>query len=658
MCGIAGFTTPAVRSPSERESRYGTRLRAMTASLRHRGPDAQNAVLRDGVALGHTRLAIIDPEGGAQPMSDASGRVTIVFNGEVFNYLELRAALEPGYHFTTASDTEVILASYLAYGIDCVRDINGQFAFAIHDQRTGTLWLARDRVGIAPLHYAQTSEGIAFASEAKAIFAGGWIRPAIDAIALKQTLQLWSPVEPRTIFAGISQLPPGCVARWDSGRLSVTRYWDVDLGVDPRADLSEASAAQELGEILESAVRLRLRADVPVAAYLSGGLDSSLLCGIAQSQLGGTLATYSVAFADRDFDERTYQDEVARALATRHRSAIVTSAAIGDLLPDVVYHAEQVLLRSAPAPLYLLSDLVRDDGTKVVLTGEGSDEIFLGYDLFRETRVRQFWAREPASTARPALLRRLYPYLPISEQGDELIAQFFGAGLDRPNDPGFSHLPRWSASGRTARFLSAELSERTAAEDPVASLVSSLPERVHAWKPLSRAQYLEMRTLLSGHLLSAQGDRMLMAHSVEGRYPFLDHRLIEFAASLPESMKLRGLAEKWILRKYAERWVGARVLRRRKFPYRAPVASVLTGAGAPPWAELLLSRAAVERRGIFDADRVERLVAKLVRQKAAPSEADSQAVMAVASAQLLAARFLEHEAIPQSHLEAVHLVAA
>jgi len=186
---------------------------------------------------------------------------------------------------------------------------------------------------------------------------------------------------------------------------------------------------------------------VPVAAYLSGGLDSSLLCGIAQSQLGGTLATYSVAFADRDFDERTYQDEVARALATRHRSAIVTSAAIGDLLPDVVYHAEQVLLRSAPAPLYLLSDLVRDDGTKVVLTGEGSDEIFLGYDLFRETRVRQFWAREPASTARPALLRRLYPYLPMSEQGDELIAQFFGAGLDRPNDPGFSHLPRWSASG-------------------------------------------------------------------------------------------------------------------------------------------------------------------------------------------------------------------
>lgn len=657
MCGIAGFTTPTVRSLSEREARYGMRLRAMTASLRHRGPDAQNAVLRDGIALGHTRLAIVDPEGGVQPMSDPSGRVTIVFNGEVFNYIELRADLEAGYPFTTASDTEVVLAAYLARGIGCVQDFIGQFAFAIHDQRSGTLWLARDRVGIVPLHYAQTPEGIAFASEAKAIFAGGWVRPAIDVVALKQTLQLWSPVEPRSIFAGISQLPPGCVARWEHGHLEVTRYWDVDLGVTPR-DVSEASAVEELGELLESAVRLRLRADVPVAAYLSGGIDSSLLCGVAQSQLGGTLATYSVAFADRDFDERGYQEEVARSLATHHRSAVVTGQIIGELLPEVVYHAEQVLLRSAPAPLYLLSDLVRQHDTKVVLTGEGSDEIFLGYDLFRETRVRQFWARQPSSTARPSLLRRLYPYLPINEQGDELIAQFFGAGIDRPGDPSFSHLPRWSASGRTARFLSADLAERTAAEDPVASFVSSLPSRVQAWKPLARAQYLEMRTLLSGYLLSAQGDRMLMAHSVEGRYPFLDHRLIEFAASLPENMKLRGLAEKWILKKYAQRWVPARVLRRRKFPYRAPIASVLTGQGAPPWAELLLSRAAVERRGIFDPDRVERLVAKLARQSTAPSEADSQAVMAIASTQLLAERFLERDAVPQSHLEDVRLVAA
>ena len=658
MCGIVGFTTrPGCPAP-EREARYGARLRSMTASLRHRGPDAQRAVLLDGAALGHARLAIVDLAGGAQPMIDPRSGVTLIFNGEIFNYVELRAELAPGYAFRTTSDTEVVLASYVSKGIDCVNDFIGQFAFAIFDPRTRALWLARDRVGILPLHYTMTSEGLAFASEAKAIFAGGWREPAIDAVALKQTLQLWSPVVPRTMFEGISQLAPGSIARFADGRLETRRYWDLDLGVEPRADLSEDAAEAELGELLESAVRLRLRADVPVAAYLSGGLDSSLLSAIAQSQLGGTLSTYSVAFADRSFDERGYQQEVARALATDHRSVQITSRAIGELLPDVVFHAEQVLVRSAPAPLYALSGLVNEHRTKVVLTGEGSDEIFWGYDLFGEARVRQFWSRQPKSARRPTLLRRLYPYLPLSEQGDELLAQFFGVGLDRPDDPHFSHLPRWAASGRTLRFLSPDFAERTAAEDPAASLIASVPSRVRGWRPLARAQYLEMTTLLTGNLLSAQGDRMLMAHSVEGRFPFLDHRLIEFAATLPEGLKLRGLKEKWILKRYAARWVPERVLRRRKFPYRAPIASALTGRQAPRWANALMSRDAIRERGIFDDDKIARLVAKLSAQSSSPSETDSQAIMAVATTQLLAEQFLAPAAVAQADIDAVDLAAA
>lgn len=658
MCGIVGFTTARCDASLERERRYGGRLRAMTATLRHRGPDAQCAVLRDGAALGHTRLSIVDPAGGAQPMSDPNGRVTLVFHGEVFNYRELRASLSDGYAFRTSSDTEVVLASYLTKGIRCVDDFIGQFAFAVHDARTSALWLARDRVGIAPLHYARTPEGLAFASEAKALFASGWVTPSIDQIALKQTLQLWSPVEPRTLFEGVSQLPAGCVARWVDGRLDVTRYWDADLGVEARADLDDAAATRALGDLLVNAIDLRLRADVPVAAYLSGGLDSSLIAAIAQARLGGGLRTYSVAFADRAFDERAYQDEVARGLRTEHRTTEVTSRDIGRVLPDVVEHAEQTLLRSAPGPLYRLSALVRDDDTKVVLTGEGADEIFLGYDLFRETRIRQFWARQPTSRARPALLRRLYPYLPVSEQGDEALAQFFSVAIDRPSDVVFSHLPRWAASGRNARFLSAAFAERTAEEDPVSSLIASLPARVHRWRPLARAQYLEMRTLLTGYLLSAQGDRMLMAHSVEGRYPFLDHRLIEFAAALPEGMKLRGLAEKWLLKRYAAPFIPPRVLRRRKYPYRAPVASALTGAAAPPWARELLSSEAVRARGIFDAAKVERLLAKLARQTTPPSESDSQAVMAVATTQLLAERFVGDARVPQTAIDAVRMVAA
>jgi asparagine synthase (glutamine-hydrolysing) len=448
------------------------------------------------------------------------------------------------------------------------------------------------------------------------------------------------------------------VAHWSDGHLETWRYWDPDLGVETRGDLDVATAEEELGALLEDAVRLRLRADVPVAAYLSGGLDSSLLCGIAQSKLGGTLTTFSVGFTDRSFDERVFQDEVARRLATRHHSMVVTGREIGEVWPAVARQAEQVLLRSAPAPLLRLSGFVRACDTKVVLTGEGSDEIFLGYDLYRETRVRQFWARRPGSKSRPALLRRLYPYLPMSQQGHELLRQFFGVGLNDPGNPGFSHQPRWSASGRTLRFLSRGFAERAADEDPVASVLASLPARVGGWKPLARAQYLEMQTLLAGYLLSAQGDRMLMGNSVEGRFPFLDHRLIEFAAALPDRLKLQGLAEKWILRRYAARWVAPVILERQKFPYRAPCAAAFTGPEAPAWACELLSREAVRKVGVFDEEKVEKLLAKLSARTAAASEADSQALTAVATAQLLADQLLPPAPVPQGDVEAVELEAA
>src|SRR5439155_20891113 len=237
--------------------------------------------------------------------------------------------------------------------------------------------------------------------------------------------------------------------------------------------------------------------------------------------------------------------------------------------------------------------------------------------LYRETRVRQFWARQPGSRFRPALLSRLYPYLPMSRQGRELLQQFFGIGLDDPKNPGFSHLPRWAASGRIVRFFSRGFAEEAAEEDPVASVLASLPARVRRWKPLARAQYLEMQTLLAGYLLGAQGDRMLMANSVEGRFPFLDHRLVEFAAALPEPLKRRGLAEKLILRRYAARWVPPVILERDKYPYRAPIAAALTGPQAPGWAREVFSRESVRKVGVFDEEKVEKLVAKLSVRSAA-----------------------------------------
>ncbi len=650
MCGVAGFTfPPGLRAP-ERRARYAERLRRMTAAVGHRGPDGRRGMLLDGVALGHARLAILDLEGGSQPMRDPATGATICFNGEIFNHRELRARLEGAYRFRTRSDTEVLLAAWLAWGPGCLEELNGQFAFALWDPRSRALWLARDRVGILPLFYAETPDGLAFASEAKGLFAGGFVRAALDPGGLKETFQLWAPVPPRTCFEGVRQLPPRSVACFREGRLEVRRYWDLDLSapVDAGA-IDEERALAELEEQLHEAVRLRLRADVPVAAYLSGGLDSSLLCALANHQLGGTLSTFSIAFADARYDERAHQEQAARHLGTAHRALEMPDGATGALLPDVVAHAEQALLRSAPAPFFALSDFVRRSGGKVVLTGEGSDEAFLGYDLFKETKVRQFWARDPAARWRAALLRRLYPSLPaIGGGAAALLEQFYGAGLDEPGRLEFSHLLRWASSARVLRFCSAPFLEGAAALDPVAELLATIPARVAGWRPLARAQYLEMETLLSGYLLSAQGDRMQMAHAVEARFPFLDHRLLELAARLPERLKLRGLREKYLLRRCARRWLPPSLLARTKFPYRAPVAGALVGPTAPEWTREAFSPEALRQAGVFDEAKVSRLRAKLAPDPSRATEADAMALMAVASTQLLARAFLGRREWPEA----------
>jgi asparagine synthase (glutamine-hydrolysing) len=634
MCGIAGFTTALGLDPARRAAEHGPRVRRMAASLSHRGPDAQRALLLDGVALAHARLAIVDPEGGVQPMRDPGTGVVLVYAGEVFNHVELRAELR-GYAFRTRSDTEVVLAAFVRWGAACLDRLNGQFALAVFDPRDRTLWLARDRAGILPLHYALTADGLAFASEAKALVAGGFLAARVDPRGLKQTLQLWSPVHPRTCLEGVRALPAGFVARCSAGRLEVRRWWDLDLGAAPDPE-PEGLAVERLGALLEDSVRLRLRADVPVAAYLSGGIDSAVVSAIAQRDLGGGLSTFSVAFEDPAYDESAFQREAARSLETEHRSVVASASSIAAALPEVVSHAEQVLVRAAPAPMLALSRAVHGAGGKVVLTGEGADEILLGYDLYAETRARGFWARRPASGWRPAVLRRLYPYLPLRAQGDAVLRAVYGVGLDAPDAPAFSHLVRWTASSKLWRLLAPELAAALADEDPVATVLASLPPRVLRWPVLARAQYLEMQTLLAGNLLAVQGDRMLMASSVEGRFPFLDHRLVELAARLPVRLKLRGLVGKWALRRYARARIPPAIISRPKLPYRAPLPRLLAGPAAPEWARDALSPAALRAAGLFDVDKVGRLVAKVGRAELPMSELDAAGLTAVLSGQLLA----------------------
>jgi asparagine synthase (glutamine-hydrolysing) len=381
-----------------------------------------------------------------------------------------------------------------------------------------------------------------------------------------------------------------------------------------------------------------LRADVPVGSYLSGGLDSSLIAALAQRARGGRFATFSLRFADAEYDEANWQRRMAAHLGSEHHEIAVTRGDIARVFPEVVAHAERPLLRTAPAPMYLLSRLVREGGTKVVLTGEGADEMFAGYDLFREARLRRFWARAPHSRARPRLLGRLYPWLARSPgtQGG-MTRQFFGQDLSAWRSPGFGHGPRWRSTAALQRLFAAPLRAALAGFDPVASLLATAPGDLPAWTPLAQDQYFEVRTLLSGYLLSSQGDRMLMAHSVEGRFPFLDRDVVALALALPDRFKLDGLDEKMVLRRLAADLLPAEILTRRKQPYRAPDALSFVSGDAPDWVGEMLTPAALEAAGVFDPALARRLHAKCVarRDEGPLSNADNMALVGVLSTQLL-----------------------
>ena len=634
MCGIAGYFGLARPDVAPRDV-----LARMVAALEHRGPDDGGLYVDGPVALGHRRLSIVDLAGGRQPLASADGSVCVSFNGEIFNYVELRESLEKrGHVFRTHSDTETIVEAYREHGAACVEAFNGDFAYALWDRQRQRLVLARDRMGVRPLYYTIAGGVLVFASEVKALLEYPGVRAELDPRALDQCFTFWFPLAPRTPYNGILELPPGHQLIAEGGACSVRPYWRLsfpDAG-EARADArSEGEVAEALEALLEDATRIRLRADVPVGAYLSGGFDSSATTALARRQTGERLRTFSVAFESAEFDESEYQQAVVGALGTEHSAFTCTRADIGASFPEVVRHMERPVLRTAPAPLYLLARKVREQGFKVVVTGEGADEVFGGYDIFKEAKVRRFWSRRPDSRWRPALLRRLYPYLPgMHAQSLEYLRAFFRGGLEQAGDPLFSHLPRFNLARRIARFYSPELRSALAGYDAMEELRESLPRDFGRWHPLSQAQYLESAHLLPGYILSSQGDRVAMAHAVEGRFPFLDHRVVEFAARIPPRMKLRGLREKHILRRALGHHLPARVAARPKQPYRAPDSESFFGPGAPAYVEETLSARSLEQAGLFDPRAVQKLLAKC-RAGGAIGAADNQAFIGVLSTQLL-----------------------
>lgn len=640
MCAICGVLNINGSKPIESET-----IRTMIAMARHRGPDEAGIYIADHVGLGHARLSIIDLSGGSQPLSNEDGTVWVVFNGEIFNYLELRRELEArGHRFRTSSDTETIAHAYEEYGHRCVEHFNGQFAFALWDVRSRELFLARDRLGIRPLFYTVRDGQLIFASEIKSIGAHPGVSLEIDPVALDQIFTFWVTISPRSVFKGVTEVPPAHYLVVRDGQTRLERYWQLDFP-DQAAESDKPIdvLAEELREALIESTRLRLRADVPVGAYLSGGLDSSVITTIINNYTEAPLITFSIRFEDDRYDEGQYQNELVEHLSTHHRQTKCVGEDIAEVFPDVVWHTENPILRTAPAPLFLLSKLVRQSNIKVVLTGEGADEFLGGYNIFKEDKIRRFWARYPESKWRPLLLQKLYPYLAQSPtRAKHYWEQFFGKGLDRTELPYYSHLLRWNNTAKLKVLFSDSLRSAVGAHDSMPELEAILSQRIDQWNPLSRAQYVEVCTFLSGYLLSSQGDRMAMAHSVEGRFPFLDHNVLKMCSQIPARYKLRGLDEKHILKRSMEREIPQRIVRRAKQPYRAPDSPSFFGRNTPDYVRELLSEKGVRQTGLFDSESVSRLVRKLERKSGQPVSArDDMALVGVLSAQLLYHHFVE-----------------
>lgn len=647
MCGISGIFNLYNKAPISSEQ-----LRVMAFSLNHRGPDEAGAYVDDFIGLAQSRLSIIDLTGGSQPIHNEDKSLWIIFNGEIFNYPELRAELiKLGHKFYTNTDTEVILHLYEEKKEKALDDLNGQFAFAIWDSNNHELFLARDRVGILPLYFKLDREKFHFASELKAIFSVQETNPAFDPIGFDQIFTFWTNLPGDTPFKDYKEIPPAHFLRINfNGKFQLKPYWDLKFSEEKKlSDRKINDITHEAQELLTDAVRIRLRADVPVGSYLSGGLDSSGLTAIVKKNFNNELRTFGISFEEESFDESRFQKLMVEHLQTNHSEVFAKNTDIGKYFSDIVYFGERPIFRTAPAPLYLLSKKVREENFKVVLTGEGADEIFGGYNIFKEAKIRKFWSANPESKYRSKLLKKLYPYIFKDKRLFSTLEAFFKLGIDEPENPIFSHIVRWSNNSKMKNFFSENFKEQIRDYNAIDELLLKLPDNFDDWETLSKAQYLEIITFMSGYLLSSQGDRMAMGNSVELRVPYLDHRLIDFMATVPSAYKIFGLNEKYILKKLFKEYLPKEILYRAKNPYRAPIRNSFIANNNFP-IEDILDEVKIFEAGVFNSSKVKMLLQKAKKSESL-SELDNMALAGIISTQLLYNHFLSQKrnAVPAKY---------
>lgn len=586
MCGLVGFIDTRCEVRPDREL-----LVRMTDKLVHRGPDSAGYFVDHYVALGFRRLSIIDLESGDQPIYNEDGSLVLMCNGEIFNYLELKKGLiQKGHTFRTRSDVEVLLHLYEEHGIDFLDQLNGQFAFSIYDRKNRRLFLARDQFGINPLYFATVNGLFIFASEIKAILEHPLIEREVDLTGLDQTLSFPGLVSPRTMFKGIQSLKSGNYIVVSNGDIAIREYWDLDyppLGAISSSK-SEADYVDELKQLLVRSVQYRLQSDVPVGFYLSGGLDSSLIGALINRVAPDTRRhSFSIGFADEDISETRHQRLMAEFTRSLHNEIMFDWSEIVERLSLMIYHCECPVRETYNTCSMALSAAARNAGVKVILTGEGADELFAGYVGYRFDRFRDQGSKS---------------YDLETALEDELRQKLWG-------DKDFFYEKDHHALREVKQTLYSQRVNELYSEFDCLNHGLINKERLRGRHPVHQRSYLDFKLRLADHLISDHGDRMTLANSVEGRYPFLDIDLVEFSTRIPPDLKLHNYIEKYILKRVATELVPREIVEREKFGFHAPGSSYLLQQSIE-WINDMISHERIKRQGYFNPDVIDRLRAE------------------------------------------------
>jgi asparagine synthase (glutamine-hydrolysing) len=633
MCGIIGILS--------RDSLRKTDLQAGLKALHHRGPDGTGIwVSQNGkTGLGHARLSIIDLATGQQPLVNETGHIRAVVNGEFYDYEDIRQNLEDkGHQFATRSDSEILIHLYEEYGTDCLQYLRGEFSFLLWDDDKEWLFAARDRFGIKPLCYAETAQGFFIASEAKALFAAGV--PAVwDSYAFYHAASMQYVPQDRTLFDNVAQLKPGHMLVFKNGHKTISKYWDLDYL--PEADTdnrSEAEWVDVVAEKFSEAVRLRLRADVPVCFHLSGGLDSSAVLGLAASESDKPLDAFTVSFSHDGYDEYAVAAESAAHNGANLHVVNVSQDDLVRELPDAVYYGEGLAVNGHLAAKYILNRHIRARGFKVALTGEGADEVFAGYPHLRQDLLASGTVNENTALQ----MQKLY----ASNLASTGVQLAYGAELPTAavaNSIG--HVPSFLAAkaalgNRIHHILSDRYKDDFSKTDCYADLMRAVPqEQLQGKHPVNNALYLWTKLTLANYILKTLGDGMEMAHSIEGRLPFLDHHLFETVRRMPLSMKIKGVTEKFVLREAVRPHITDRVYRREKHPFMAPPVSVYSNDGLNGFIQDSIRSESFNAVPFFNRKKIIAALDKLPQEDAKSRTAMEPVLMTVLTAHLVQQKF-------------------